>query len=203
MNQELVLATRNKGKIAEVQRLLHVHAPNLKLRSVADFDLPDVDETGETFEANAILKALTIANQTGLPALADDSGIEIDALGGAPGVYSARWAGSHGDDEANIAKVLEQLKDVPESDRGAAFVCVIALALPGGQSFTVRGELRGMVRRAPIGDFGFGYDPIFQPAGYEITTAQMRPEEKDVISHRGIALREMAPKIQPFLAARK
>ena len=202
-NPELVLATRNKGKIAEVQRLLNEHAPLVRLRSVAEFDLPDVEETGETFEANAILKASTIALQTGLPALADDSGISIDALDGAPGVYSARWAGSHGDDAANIAKVLEQLKDVPEEDRGAAFVCVIALALPNGKRLTVRGELRGVVRHLPVGEFGFGYDPIFQPAGYQITTAEMQPEEKDAISHRGIALREIAPKIKPFLEAGK
>ena len=202
-NPELVLATRNKGKIAEVQRLINEHAPMVRLRSVAEFDLPDVEESGETFEANAILKASTIALQTGLPALADDSGIAIDALGGAPGVYSARWAGSHGDDAANIAKVLEELKDVPEGDRGAAFVCVIALALPSGKTMTVRGELRGVVRLLPVGEFGFGYDPIFQPAGYQITTAEMQPEEKDAISHRGIALREIAPKIKPFLEAGK
>lgn len=202
-NPELVLATRNKGKIAEVQRLLNEHAPLVRLRSIAEFDLPDVEETGETFEANAILKASTIALQTGLPALADDSGISIDALDGAPGVYSARWAGSHGDDAANIAKVLEQLKDVPEEDRGAAFVCVIALALPNGKTLAVRGELRGVVRHLPVGEFGFGYDPIFQPAGYQITTAEMQPEEKDAISHRGIALREIAPKIKPFLEAGK
>lgn len=198
---ELVVATRNQGKIAELQRLLSTHAPNVRLRSVAEFDLPDVEETGETFEANALLKAKTIAEQTGLPALADDSGIAIDALGGAPGVYSARWSGVHGDDAANVAKVLEQLTNVPQTDRGAAFVCVIALATPDGRTTTVRGELRGTVLDAPIGEYGFGYDPIFQPAGLERTTAQMSPEEKDAISHRGIALREIAPKIQPFLAA--
>ena len=114
---ELVLATRNKGKIAEVQRLLNEHAPHITLRSVADFNLDDVDETGTTFEENALLKAETIARQTGLPALADDSGIAIDALGGAPGIYSARWSGVHGDDAANIAKVLSELKEVPDSEK--------------------------------------------------------------------------------------
>ena len=197
----LVLATRNKGKIEEVQRLISQHAPHIQLRSVADFDLEDVEETGTTFEENAILKATTIARQTGLPSLADDSGIAIDALGGAPGVYSARWSGVHGDDGANITKVLTEMDHVSDSERGAQFVCVIALALPDGRHLTVRGEVEGKVRRSPIGDYGFGYDPIFQPAGFDITTAQMDPETKDSISHRGKALREIAPKIAPFIDA--
>lgn len=198
---DLVLATRNAGKILEVQRLLKEYAPHIHLRSVAEFNLDDVEETGTTFEANALLKALTIARQTGLPALADDSGISIDAFDGAPGVYSARWAGSHGDDAANIAKVLRDLADTSDDERGAQFVCVIALALPDGRSMTVRGEVEGSVRRSPVGNFGFGYDPIFQPVGYSITTAQMTPEQKDAISHRGKALREIAPKIAPFIGA--
>ena len=198
---DLVLATRNKGKIEEVQRLISEHAPHIRLRSVAEFGVDDVEETGSTFEENALLKASTIARLTGLPALADDSGIAIDALGGAPGVYSARWSGVHGDDGANIAKVLEELADVPESDRGAQFVCVIALAMPDGRHVTVRGEVEGRVRTAPVGEYGFGYDPIFQPAGFQITTAQMEPKTKDSISHRGKALREIAPKIAPFIGA--
>ena len=198
---DLVLATRNAGKILEVQRLLKEYAPHIHLRSVAEFNLDDVEETGTTFEANALLKALTIARQTGLPALADDSGISSDAFDGAPGVYSARWAGSHGDDAANIAKVLRDLADTSDDERGAQFVCVIALALPDGRFMTVRGEVEGSVRRSPVGNFGFGYDPIFQPVGYSITTAQMTPEQKDAISHRGKALREIAPKIAPFIGA--
>jgi XTP/dITP diphosphohydrolase len=198
---ELVLATRNKGKIAEVQRLISLHAPQITLRSVSEFNLDDVEETGTTFEENALLKAETIARQTGLPALADDSGIAIDALDGAPGVYSARWSGVHGDDAANVAKVLLELSDVPDEDRGAQFVCVIALAHPDGRSIIVRGEVEGVVRRDPIGNHGFGYDPIFQPDGYAITTAQMDPETKDAISHRGKALREIASKIGPFIGA--
>jgi XTP/dITP diphosphohydrolase len=198
---ELVLATRNKGKIAEVQRLLSQHAAHINLRSVADFSLDDVEETGTTFEENALLKAVTIARRTGLPALADDSGISIDALGGAPGVYSARWSGVHGDDAANIAKVLKELEGVSDTNRGAQFVCVIALALPDGRHIMVRGEVEGFVRHEPVGDYGFGYDPIFQPDGFEITTAQMDPATKDVISHRGKALRAIAPKIAPFIGA--
>lgn len=196
---ELVIATRNQGKIEEVQRLLNIHAPNVKLRSVAEFDLDDVEETGESFEENALLKAQTIATATGLPALADDSGIAIDALGGAPGVYSARWSGVHGDDKANIAKVLNELESIADEHRGAQFVCVIALARPDGEKLVVRGEVQGKVLRNPVGEFGFGYDPIFQPVGFSISTAQMRPEEKDAISHRGKALREIAPKIQGFI----
>lgn len=196
---ELVIATRNQGKIEEVQRLLNIHAPNVKLRSVAEFDLDDVEETGESFEENALLKAQTIATATGLPALADDSGIAIDALGGAPGVYSARWSGVHGDDKANIAKVLNELESIADEHRGAQFVCVIALARPDGKKLLVRGEVQGKVLRNPVGEFGFGYDPIFQPVGFSISTAQMRPEEKDAISHRGKALREIAPKIQGFI----
>ncbi|MBU3753044.1 MAG: XTP/dITP diphosphatase [Candidatus Nanopelagicaceae bacterium] len=198
---DLVLATRNKGKIAEVQRLISLHAPQITLRSVSEFNLDDVEETGTTFEENALLKAETIARQTGLTALADDSGIAIDALDGAPGVYSARWSGVHGDDAANVAKVLLELSDVPDEDRGAQFVCVIALAHPDGRSIIVRGEVEGVVRRDPIGNHGFGYDPIFQPDGYAITTAQMDPETKDAISHRGKALREIASKIGPFIGA--
>lgn len=198
---DLVLATRNKGKIAEVQRLISLHAPQITLRSVSEFNLDDVEETGTTFEENALLKAETIARQTGLTALADDSGIAIDALDGAPGVYSARWSGVHGDDAANVAKVLLELSDVPDEDRGAQFVCVIALAHPDGRSIIVRGEVEGVVRRDPIGNHGFGYDPIFQPDGYAITTAQMDPETKDAISHRGKALRSIAPKIAPFIGA--
>lgn len=196
---ELVIATRNQGKIDEVQRLLSIHAPQVRLRSVAEFDLDDVEETGNSFEENALLKAQTIATATGLPALADDSGIAIDALGGAPGVYSARWSGVHGDDKANIAKVLTQLESISDEDRGAQFVCAIALARPDGKNLIVRGQVQGKVLRNPAGENGFGYDPIFQPEGFTLTTAQMTPEEKDAISHRGKALREIAPKIQGFI----
>ena len=188
---ELVLATRNAGKILEVERLLQAHAPQIHVRSVSEFNLDDVEETGDTFEANALLKAETIARNTGLPALADDSGIAIDALGGAPGIYSARWAGVHGDDAANIAKVLEQLDSIPDADRGAQFVCVIALALPDGRSMTVRAEVAGQVRRVPMGDQGFGYDPIFMPDGHSKTFAEMSSEEKNSISHRAIAVSKL------------
>ena len=195
----LVLATRNNGKVAEMQRLMSSHAPHLILKSVAEFNLDDVEETGESFEENALLKATTIARATGLPALADDSGLCVDSLGGAPGIYSARYSGVHGDDAANIDKLLSELAGSEE--RSAAFICVIALALPDGRNLIVRGELRGTIRHSRSGENGFGYDPIFQPEGMNRTLAELSPETKDEISHRGAALREIAPKIAPFIGA--
>ena len=184
-----------------MQRLLDSFSLSIAVRSSSEFEVDDVEETGDTFEENALIKATTIARATGLPAIADDSGLCIDALGGAPGIYSARWAGTHGDDLANIRKVLEQLSNVPSSKRSARFICVIALALPDGRSEVVRGELPGEIRRESAGSNGFGYDPIFQPTGFLQTLAEMTPEAKDEISHRARALREIAPKIAPFIGA--
>lgn len=199
MARQLVLATRNAGKIAEMQRLLQSFNLDCEVISSSRFDLPDVEETGSSFEENAILKASTISRATSLPAIADDSGLCVDALNGAPGIYSARWAGVHGDDAANIARVLDQISHVAEGQRGARFVCVIALALPTGSVEVVRGELPGRIRRNAAGTYGFGYDPIFEPEGYTMTLAEMLPEKKDEISHRARALREIAPRIAPFL----
>lgn len=200
--QELVVATRNKGKVAEIERILGEVGAPIRLRSVAEFDLGDVEETGDTFEANALLKAATIARATGLPALADDSGLSVDALGGKPGIYSARWAGEHGNDSANIAKLLGDLAAVPEGKRKASFIAVIAVALPDGANILARGELEGQIRFQPDGANGFGYDPIFQPEGETRTLGQMRPDEKDAISHRARALHELAPKIGAFISGR-
>ena len=196
----LVLATRNQGKIAEMQRLLNSFPSKIQVRSSSEFNLNDVEETGSTFEENALLKAVTIARATGFPALADDSGLCVDVLGGAPGIYSARWAGTHGDDQANIEKLLSELRNFSKEKRSARFVCVIALALPNGESEVVRGELPGTIRFETSGTNGFGYDPIFQPLGHHQTLADMEPEEKDSISHRGFALREIAPRIAPFIS---
>lgn len=196
----LVLATRNQGKIAEMQRLLDSFSSDIQVRSSSELNLDDVEETGSTFEENALLKAVTIARATGFPALADDSGLCVDVLGGAPGIFSARWAGTHGDDQANIEKLLGDLRKIPSDQRSAKFVCVIALALPNGESEVVRGELKGEIRFEPSGTNGFGYDPIFQPLGHQRTLAEMEPEEKDSISHRGFALREIAPRIAPFIS---
>jgi XTP/dITP diphosphohydrolase len=154
-----------------------------------------VAETGRSFTDNALLKARATAAFTGLPAVADDSGLCVDALNGMPGVLSARWSGSHGDDEANLQLLLAQLADVPAGERGAQFVCVAALVLPSGVEHLTEGTVRGQLTRSPRGSNGFGYDPIFVPDGFELTTAQMSAEEKDKISHRGKALRALAPVI--------
>ena len=193
---KLVLATRNQGKVKEMRRLMADHR-DIEIISVAEFNIEDVEETGTSFEENALLKAETIARATGLPALADDSGLCVDALDGAPGIFSARWSGVHGDDGANIEKLLTQLESV--DDRAARFVCVIALASPDGRHLLIRGELEGNIRRHRAGSNGFGYDPIFEPLGMEITLAEVSPEKKDEISHRGKALRALAPEIAPFL----
>ena len=194
----LVLATRNKGKVLEVERMLKIHAPEISLISMADLDIGDIAETGNSFEENALLKARTVTQISGLAALADDSGLAIDSLNGEPGIYSARYSGVHGDDAANNAKVLKQMAGITK--RSASFIAVLALTRPDGQSIISRGELLGQIIDSPRGIQGFGYDPIFQPTGFDITTAQMSPEMKDSISHRGKALAQIAPKISPFLS---
>jgi XTP/dITP diphosphohydrolase len=187
----VVLATRNEGKLRELARIL---GPHVRLAGLGEFPgAPDVPETGATFEANALLKARAIAAYTGLPAVADDSGLCVDALNGMPGVLSARWAGQHGDDKANLNLVLAQVADVPDERLGARFVCAAALAVPAGAEWVVTGHIAGRLIRMPKGTGGFGYDPIFQPAGYPQTTAEMTPEAKDAISHRGRAFRALAP----------
>jgi XTP/dITP diphosphohydrolase len=193
--RRVALATRNAGKIAELNRILADVGGAVEIVGLEAFpDAPDVPETGLTFADNALLKARAIAACTGLPAVSDDSGLAVDALHGMPGVLSARWAGRHGDDTANLELLLGQLADVDE--RGAAFVCVAALALPdGGGEWTATGVLAGTLTRAPRGGNGFGYDPIFVPEGLAVTTAELAPSEKDAISHRGRAFRAIAPLI--------
>lgn len=201
MSHKLLLATRNQGKIVEFRRILDAVAPGaIELVGLDAFpDLHDVDETGTTFEENALLKAREMSEATGLPAIADDSGLCVDALNGDPGIFSARWAGTHGNDLANLEKVLEQLKDVPNSERGAYFICVAALYLPDGRTFCQEGRFYGTILRAPVGENGFGYDPIFQPEGLEISSAQMSSDAKDAVSHRGKALRAIAPVVMSAL----
>ena len=202
MSHKLVLATRNSGKMIEFRRILEEIAPGaVELISVDQFpNLVDVEETGSTFEENSLLKARYTSMATGLPAIADDSGLCIDALGGAPGIFSARWAGKHGDDQANLEKVLEQLKDVPEEKRGAHFLCVASLVLPDGREHVSEGRFDGSILRSAVGTNGFGYDPIFQPNGLAISSAQMSAEEKDLVSHRGKSLRLIAPHVIRLLA---
>jgi XTP/dITP diphosphohydrolase len=195
----LVLATRNEAKLAELRRILE---PLVAVEVVGLGDVPayeEVPETGATFEQNALIKAREAARRTGLPAVADDSGLSVDALNGMPGVLSARWAGSAASDPANLRLVLEQIADVPDPRRGAAFVCAAVLVLPDGTEQVVRGELTGTLLRSPRGANGFGYDPIFVPAGETRTTAEMAPAEKDAISHRGKAFRALAPLIATTL----
>lgn len=199
----LVIATRNKGKIAELARILNFENSEfepIEVKSVAEFDIADVEETGNTFEENALLKALTVARATGFPALADDSGLAVDSLGGAPGIYSARYSGVHGNDSANIDKLLSEMS-ANSIDRSARFVAVIALAKSDGSHIMSRGELLGRIAESRRGENGFGYDPVFVPLGSEKTLGEFLPQEKDEISHRARALAQIAPKIPSFLYA--
>ncbi len=192
----VVLATHNAGKVAELRDILD--GLDVELLGADDVDLPDVEETGDTFAANALLKARAGVEATGLPCVADDSGLAVDALDGAPGIFSARWAARHGrepSDAANTALLLEQLVDVPPADRTARFVCAAALALPDGHHQVVEAALEGRVVDAPRGDGGFGYDPVFVPVGEDRTTAEMTAAEKHAISHRGKAFRALRPVI--------
>ncbi len=198
----LVLATGNQAKLAELTRILEAGHVDVELVSQATFpDAPDIRETGATFAENALLKARAIATFTGLPAVADDSGLCVDALNGMPGVLSARWSGGHGDDEANLRLVLGQLADVPEERRGAHFACTAALVLPSGREHVTEGIVEGRLIHEPRGHNGFGYDPIFVPDSAELTTAEMSAVDKDRISHRGKALRAIAPVIAATVAA--
>jgi XTP/dITP diphosphohydrolase len=201
VSHKLLLATRNQGKIVEFRRILDAITPGeIELVGLDQFpNLHDVDETGSTFQENALLKAREMSEATGLPAIADDSGLCVDALNGDPGIFSARWAGEHGNDKANLEKVLTQLKEVPDEERTAYFICVAALYLPDGRTHCEEGRFLGTILHSPVGEHGFGYDPIFQPAGLSISSAQMSSEEKDAMSHRGQALRAIAPHVMSAL----
>jgi XTP/dITP diphosphohydrolase len=194
----VVLATRNPGKIAELRRILSSY--DVDLVGLDSYpEVPEVPETGETFVANALLKAHAVSQATGLLAVADDSGLAVDALNQMPGVLSARWAGRHGDDAANLALVIAQLTDVPDERRGGAFICAAAAATPDGREIVVEGRVDGTLLRNPSGSNGFGYDPIFVPIGQSRTTAQMSATEKDAISHRGKAFRALAGQLTSLL----
>jgi len=197
---KIVLATHNPSKLAELRRILAASRVDVDVADLDDYpDMPDVAETGSTFQDNALLKARAVAAHTGLPAVADDSGLCVDALNGMPGVLSARWSGRHGDDEANLRLLLAQLADVPADRRAAHFYCAAALVLPSGSEHVTEGTLYGWLADAPRGTNGFGYDPIFVPDSSGLTTAQLPAEEKDAISHRGRALRALAPIIAALL----
>ncbi|WP_372452922.1 RdgB/HAM1 family non-canonical purine NTP pyrophosphatase [Mycolicibacterium xanthum] len=196
----LLVASRNRKKLAELQRVLETAGVSgLTLLSLDDVPpFPEPPETGATFEENALAKARDAFTATGLPTVADDSGLAVDALNGMPGVLSARWSGRHGDDAANTALLLGQLGDVPDERRGAAFVSACALVHGPAESdaVVVRGEWTGSIARAPRGDGGFGYDPVFVPTGSARTAAELSPAEKDAASHRGRALTLLLPALR-------
>jgi XTP/dITP diphosphohydrolase len=192
---QVLLATRNVKKLAELRRILD---QLLDVEVVGLDDVPyydEIPETGATFAENALLKAREGAARTGLLTVADDSGLAVDALNGMPGVLSARWAGKSKDDNANLQLVLEQLADTPDERLGATFVCAAALVRPAGAENVVEGRMPGRLVREPRGTNGFGYDPIFVADGFDVTNAELPPEEKDAISHRGKALRALLPHI--------
>ncbi|MBD0709865.1 MULTISPECIES: RdgB/HAM1 family non-canonical purine NTP pyrophosphatase [unclassified Streptomyces] len=196
----LILATRNAGKITELHAILADAGLDLELVGADAYpEIPDVKETGVTFAENALLKAHALAQATGLPAVADDSGLCVDVLNGAPGIFSARWSGTHGDDRANLDLLLAQLGDIAEEHRAAHFACAAALALPDGTERVVEGRMEGTLRSAPAGTNGFGYDPILQPTGYDRTCAELTPAEKNAISHRGKAFRALVPVVRELL----
>ena len=184
-----VLASENQGKLAELNRLLADR--NIQVRSMGEFDLTGAEENGLSFVENALIKARHVATETGLPALADDSGLAVNALGGAPGIYSARYAGVHGNDQANYEKLLADLD--PFEDRGAQFVCVLALVRSADDPLPViaQGLWQGEILPAPQGENGFGYDPVFKPKGETISAAELSPQQKSQVSHRALACAEL------------
>ncbi|WP_327113222.1 RdgB/HAM1 family non-canonical purine NTP pyrophosphatase [Nocardia sp. NBC_01730] len=199
----LLVASRNRKKLNELRRILD-EAGVAGIEIVGLDDVPAYDEapeTGATFEENALAKARDGVGATGLACVADDSGLEVDALNGMPGVLSARWSGGHGDDAANNALLLAQLADVPDERRGARFVSTCALVVPSGGEIVVRGEWPGSIGRKPVGDGGFGYDPLFVPEGGAVTAAQLTPAQKDAVSHRGRALTRLLPELAALTAS--
>ena len=194
---KILLATHNIKKRVELQRILSPLGIEVVLADDIGCDLRDVEETGTTFEENALLKAVSGCEDSGLPCIGDDSGLCVDALDGAPGVFSARYSGGHGNDEGNINKLLSELKDVPEEKRTARFVCTACCVFPDGRKITVRGECEGKILTERHGSGGFGYDPIFAAEG--LNFGEITAEEKDRLSHRGKALRLLADELKAFI----
>lgn len=194
---KFIIATHNMKKRAEMERILSPLGIEALTAEMAGITLTDVPETGETFEENAVLKAESGCRESGMPCIADDSGLAVDFLGGAPGVYSARYSGVHGNDEANIQKLLKNLEDVPEEKRTARFVCTVCVCFPDGRKFTVCGKCEGKIGFEKHGDGGFGYDPVFMVG--EKSFAELSAQEKDKISHRGNALRKLAKVLPDYL----
>lgn len=194
---DFLIATHNNKKRDELQRILSPLGITVLTADEAGVDLTDVEETGTTFEENALLKARSGAKESNMPCIADDSGLCVDALDGAPGVYSARFAGEHGNDSKNNQKLLDLLKDVPQERRTARFVSAVACVFPDGRELTVRGTCEGLIGYAPKGENGFGYDPLFYRG--ERTFAEFSAAEKDAVSHRGNALRSLAAELPKYL----
>lgn len=195
----MILATRNAHKVTEVRAILAPLLPEgFELEAVPE-SLPEPVEDGASFAENAIIKATQVARALGVPAIADDSGLCVDIMGGAPGIFSARWSGHHGDDAANLDLLLAQLADVKPEQRCARFVCAAALAMPDGSVVVEEGQMRGSLRYERAGEGGFGYDPIFEAEGYGVTNAELPPQEKNAISHRARALAALAPHIAKIL----
>jgi XTP/dITP diphosphohydrolase len=190
MTLKVVLATHNQHKVEEFQRILGASMPNLE---IVAYDGPQPVENGISFAENALIKARAAAAHTGLVALADDSGICVDVLGGAPGIFSARWAGAHGDGDANLRLLLDQLSDIAEEHRGGHFTAAIALADPSGSEAVVEGIWPGRVATEPRGEHGFGYDPIFLPEGHSVSAAELSPDAKNAESHRARAFERLIP----------
>ena len=198
MERELVIATRNKKKVGEIKRILQ--GVPVALYTLDDFPgCPEIEEDAGTFEGNAVKKAAAVAMYSGKPAVADDSGLEVYALNGAPGVWSARYAGADADDRKNLEKLLSELRGVDEEKRGARFVCCVALAFPDGRVETFVGFSEGRIGTEPKGFSGFGYDPVFYPKGHNKTFAEMSADEKDALSHRGVALRKLRIYLSSFI----
>lgn len=194
--EKVVLASHNSHKIREFHSLLQQQF-GLQVSGIDQFSgIPTVVEDGDTFEANAIKKAAAVADVVELPVIADDSGLVVDALKGAPGIYSARYAGTHGDDEANNRKLLAEMKGVPHQERDAKFVCALAMLVPDGDRIVVRGECAGHIACEPRGTHGFGYDPLFVLSGSQVTMAELSPQEKDRVSHRAKAMQAMAEQMR-------
>ncbi|WP_277452232.1 RdgB/HAM1 family non-canonical purine NTP pyrophosphatase [Janibacter sp. DB-40] len=213
MTPRVVLATHNEHKVKELREILAASSsaagPDLEIVSMAAFpEVGEIPETEVTFAGNARLKAEHVARATSLPSLADDSGLAVDVLGGAPGIFSARWSGLHGGedlsraekDRRNLQLLLDQLADVPDEHRRAAFRCAAALAVPGGATVVSEGSVPGLIARVPVGENGFGYDPIFVPDGDTRSLAQYSDTEKNAISHRGRAFRGMVPLLREHLS---
>ncbi len=196
MDMKFLIATHNMKKRDEVYRILSPLGIDVNTSEQLGIEITDVDETGETFYENALLKAQSGCRESGLPCVADDSGLAVDYLVGAPGVYSARFAGCHGDDEANNQKLLKLMTDVPTEERTGRYVSVVCCVFPNGDIISARGECEGVIGYEPVGTGGFGYDPLFVMG--EKTMAQLTAEEKDAVSHRGKALRLLAVKLKEY-----